>query len=115
MSTKQELIQSVQKLREEVTREFAKKCDSLIVEIYDMPEVTTRLPETFTAEGPQLPRSGHLEIGEILEYLKISRSTFYRHIKAGILPQPEKYGENTRTSRWDAVKLWACLEKTECK
>lgn len=43
-----------------------------------------------------------LKIEEVLEILNIPKTSFYRYIKNGIIPQPFKIG---RSSRWKTSEI----------
>ncbi|MCG3685927.1 helix-turn-helix transcriptional regulator [Aliarcobacter butzleri] len=43
-----------------------------------------------------------LKIEEVLEILNIPKTSFYRYVKNGIIPQPVKIG---RSSRWKTSEI----------
>ena len=53
----------------------------------------------FETHPPSLSESGFMRLSEILQYLAISRTTFYRWIAEGRAPKPIRVGP--RMSRWN--------------
>lgn len=67
------------------------------------------MPSESILQTPSLPPEICADSGRILraqqamQYLNISRNTFYRYIKRGIIPAPRYRG---RTPFWDVVVAW---------
>jgi predicted DNA-binding transcriptional regulator AlpA len=54
-----------------------------------------------------LPDDAMINIHDVLELLNISRSTLYRSMKDGLLPEPKKYGK--RMARWRLGIIRECM------
>ena len=65
-----------------------------------MSSITTKMQ---AAVQNGLPHDGYVRLPAILEYLSISKSTFYAGIRSGIFPQPVKLSK--RTSAWRAIDI----------
>ncbi|MCA3219359.1 MAG: transcriptional regulator [Burkholderiales bacterium] len=51
----------------------------------------------------RLPNSAHVDVRVVAALRGCAPVTVWRHVKAGILPQPEKTGPNS--TRWNVGKL----------
>lgn len=51
-----------------------------------------------------------LKIEEVLEFLNIPKTSFYRYVKNGIMPKPLKIG---RSARWKMSQISVAIEKLE--
>jgi len=61
------------------------------------------------AERSDIPEVGFLKIGEVLNFVPVSRSTWYQGIMDGIYPAPIKLGK--RSSAWRCADIRALIEK----
>ena len=58
------------------------------------------------------PRDGFVRLPAILQFLSISKTTFYRGIRNGLFPRPRKLTE--KTSVWNAAEIRAIVEGHDC-
>lgn len=60
--------------------------------------------------SPVLPETGFLRLPEVLRFFPVSRSAWYRGVKAGIYPAPVPLGP--RTAAWRVEDIRALIERT---
>ena len=56
---------------------------------------------------PELPASAWLTLGDVLQYVPISRSAWFRGVASGQLPRPHKLG---RLAFWKARDIRVLLD-----
>ena len=59
----------------------------------------------------KLSEGDYLRLGQVLELVPVSRSTWYRGVKSGIYPRPVRLSE--RTVAWKAVEIGCALRALE--
>ena len=69
------------------------------------------MPSTQANSGVQAPSERYLDAAGVMEKLAISRSSLYRLVQAGTLPQPIYLGMGRRSlRRWRERDLDAAIE-----
>lgn len=73
----------------------------------DAPNKTERAHLHVRAFPPDLPASAWLTVDEVLQYVPVSRSQWYRGVRAGIFPAPHKVN---RLAFWKARDIRVLLD-----
>jgi prophage regulatory protein len=58
---------------------------------------------------PTLPEIGFIRLNEVLHFIPVGKSTWWKGVKTGRYPQPVKLG--TRITAWRAEDIRAMIEQ----
>jgi prophage regulatory protein len=64
-----------------------------------------------TVHTLSLPEVGFVRLADVLRFIPVGRSTFWKRVKEGEYPQPVKLGKNS--TAWRASDIRQLIEKIE--